>query len=129
MRLSTYNIWQRFAARIAISGMLLQAALSAFMLPMPRAAYEVQAGIAAPVCVPGGMIRADGPADKTAPDGVPDACPVCAMLAAAGLALAPSFQALPQSPPLASTGLAPVDEARPGTVVLARHSRGPPFNS
>ncbi len=123
--------WRRAVARVAILGLVFQALLGAFMLPMSSAATSTAASIAwnNAICVSMGIKQAADGASETVPGSdqpAGEACNVCAVLALSGLALVPAFQPLPLDLPAPSAAQPGADQRPPCATILARHSRGPP---
>jgi hypothetical protein len=112
-------------------GLVFQALLGAFMLPMSSAATSSAASTAwnNAICVTMGIKQAADGGSQTEPgSGGPagEACNVCAVLALSGLALVPVFQPLPLDLPAPSAAQPGADQRPPRAAILARHSRGPP---
>jgi hypothetical protein len=134
MTVRAWSGWRRAVARGAMLGLVFQALLGAFMLPMPYAVTSVAAASTAwtsAICVPKGVKQAGDGAGQTGPgSGQPaGACAVCAVLAVSSFALVPVLQPLPHEPPALITAQPGADRRPPRAAVLAWHNRGPPLQA
>jgi hypothetical protein len=135
MTVKAHKMWRRGLAQVTIFGLIFQAAMSAFMLPMPL----MQAAVAAAsdgqdivICTSFGFERVPAAASHDAGKGHQPAgtesCPVCTALAPAAFADVPvvqtdlplEFQPAPVSQPAA-------DQCPAQVTVLTQHNRGPPL--
>ncbi len=131
MTVRAHSGWRRMIAAAAVLGLVFQAALSAFMMPMPPARAAMAASRAAgfPVCTPLGFKwlppRTGGGQDEQ-PAGRED-CAICAVLAASAFASLPVVHPVP-APELQTPRIVPsrAGQCQPGATVLPHHNRGPP---
>jgi hypothetical protein len=132
MTVKAHSGWRRMIAGAAVLGLVFQAALSAFMMPMSpaRAAMAASRGAGFPVCTPLGFKwlppRTDGGGQDEQPAGRED-CAICAALAASAFASLPVVHPVPalelQTP---RTVPSRAGHCQPGATVLTHHNRGPP---
>jgi hypothetical protein len=129
MIVRAHSGWRQITAATAILGLVIQAALGAFMMAMPpaRAAMAISRDTGSPVCTPQGFKSLPPRAGE---DGQPSArvdCAICAMLAAAASASLPAVQSvLPPEFQAVRLAPSPARQCQPGATILAHHNRGPP---
>jgi hypothetical protein len=135
MTAKAHKMWRRGIAQVTIFGLIFQAAMSAFMLPMPL----MQAAVAAAshgqeivICTSLGFERISlgtaGDAGKGNQPAGAEGCPVCVALAPAAAADLPVIQTnLPQEFQPAPVPQSAADRCPAQLTVLTQHNRGPPL--
>ncbi len=135
MTVKAQNWWRRGIVQLTMFGLVIQAAMSAFMLPMPLMQSAVAAasnGQEIVICTSLGFERMPlgmaGDAGKGNRPAGAEGCPVCVALAPAAAADLPVIQTnLPQEVLPAQAPQPAVDQCPAQVTVLTQHNRGPPL--
>ncbi len=134
MTVKAHKMWRRGLAQVTIFGLIFQAAVSAFMLPMP----VMQAAVAAAshgqemvICTSLGFervsITATGETGKGGQPSGSEGCPVCVALAPAAAADLPVIAAVPQLDVQPAPAIRPAADRLPERLaILTQRNRGPP---
>jgi hypothetical protein len=131
MTVRVHSGWRRAVARGAMLGLVFQAFVSAFMLPMPAAGTAAARNNS--ICAPAAFKQAADDAGGAPPgSGQPagKTCAVCTVLAAvASFALLPALQPLPLESPVPFIGQPATGRLLFHAAVFTQHNRGPPHQA
>jgi hypothetical protein len=134
MTAKAHKMRRRGLVQLTIFGLIFQAAMSAFMLPMPLIQAAVAAesgGLEMVICTSYGFERVPVPSGGSGQTGHPagtESCPVCMALAPAASADLPVIAKLPPHDVQPAPGLMPAADLRPESpTVLTHRNRGPPL--
>ena len=135
MTAKAHNWWRRGIVQLTMFGLVIQAAMSAFMLPMPLMQSAVAAasnGQEIVICTSLGFERiplgAAGDAGNGNQPAGAEGCPVCVALVPAAAADLPVIETnLPQEVLSAQAPQPAADQCPAQVTVLTQHNRGPPL--